>query len=83
MLFIRPMLAVDEPTEREDLNEEETTSIAAHPRIDSLAPMSSWLVLMTNLYIVIGGIAYFDVQLGFLIFLAVNVLANLCVINGV
>ena len=68
--------------EGEEVEEIETVTVSRHNRSDSLTPPSSFMVLMVQLYIFIGGLAYFDPQLGFLIFLAVNVLANLCVMSG-
>jgi hypothetical protein len=54
----------------------------AHRPGQSLEPPSGFVVLMVQIYIVIGGVAYRDPQLGFLLFLAVNVLANLFVMSG-
>jgi hypothetical protein len=62
--------------------DEDNTKVVTRRRADSLSPPSSFLNIMVTLYIFIGGIAYYDPQLGFLIFLAVNVLANLFVMSG-
>lgn len=59
---------------------EETTR--PRPSADSLSPPSNFLTNMVTMYIFIGGIAYYDPQLGFLLFLAVSILANLFVMSG-
>jgi hypothetical protein len=72
----------DEDQQSPKDQDEDTTHAVTRRRADSLSPPSSFLNIMVTLYIFIGGIAYFDPQLGFLIFLAVNVLANLFVMSG-
>jgi hypothetical protein len=72
----------DEELRSSQDHDEDTTHVVTRRRADSLSPPSSFLNIMVTLYIFIGGIAYFDPQLGFLIFLAVNVLANLFVMSG-
>ena len=43
----------------------------------SLDPPHAFLMLMLQAYVVVGGVAYLDLNSGFVLFLAVNVLANL------
>lgn len=49
---------------------------------DSLSPPDAFLTIMLQVYIVVGGVAYLDANTGFLLFLAVNVLANLAVMSS-
>lgn len=65
----------------------EVETVVEHRRAtssgDSLSPPNTLLTIMVQAYIVLAGVAYIDAGTGFLLFLAVNVLANLVVLSSI
>jgi len=49
---------------------------------NNLNPPNALLILMVQVYIFIGGVAYFNPKLGLGVFIAVNVVANLFLMSG-
>ena len=49
---------------------------------NNLNPPNALLILMVQVYILLGGVAYFNPKLGLGVFIAVNVAANLFLMGG-